>query len=210
MNQELQNILRKVSQLYQKYGIKSVTMDDVAHELGVSKKTLYLHVENKNDLVSKVLDFILDEKNCGIQDILKKDLNAIEELLEVGIHIVKTTREYNLSSEYDLKKYYPELYLKMHEVRKERMYDAVLDNIKKGKNEGLFRNNMDDIIIAKMQTSRFINMHTDEFFESKEFLNPKYILELFIYHIRGIANKKGIEVLDKTLQNIDIQEYLNN
>jgi AcrR family transcriptional regulator len=210
MNQELQNILQKVSELYQKYGIKSVTMDDVAHELGVSKKTLYLHVENKNDLVSKVLDFILEEKNCGIQDILKKDLNAIEELLEVGIHIVKTTREYNLSSEYDLKKYYPELYLKMHKVRKERMYEAVLDNIKKGKNEGLFRNNMDDTIIAKMQTSRFINMHTDEFFDSKEFLNPKYILELFIYHIRGIANKKGIEVLEKTLQNIDIQEYLNN
>lgn len=208
MNQELENILQKVSELYQKYGIKSVTMDDVARELGISKKTLYQHVENKNDLVEKVLEYILQEKNCQIEEIVHKKLNAIEELLEVGIHIVKTTKDYNLSAEYDLKKYYPELYRRMHEIRKERMYNAVLTNIKKGKEEGLFRNDMDDIIIAKMQTSRFINMHTDEFFETNEILNPKYVLELFIYHIRGIANKNGIEILEKTLQNIDIQEYL--
>lgn len=210
MNKELENILNKVGDLYNRYGIKSVTMDDVARELGISKKTLYQYVENKNDLVSKVLDFILEERNCHIQEIVTKNLNAIEELLEVGIHIVKTTRDYNLSAEYDLKKYYPDLFNKMHEIRKDRMYNAVLANIKKGKKEGLFRMDMDDEIIAKMQTSRFISMHTDEFFDANEIVNPKYILELFIYHIRGIANKKGFEVLDKTLKNIDIQEYLNN
>ena len=208
MNKELENILHKVSELYQRYGIKSVTMDDVARKLGISKKTLYIHVENKNDLVSKVLDFTLQEKNCAIDKIFDKRLNAIEELLEVGIHIVKTTREYNLSVEYDLKKYYPELYHRMHTIRKDRMYEAVLENIHKGKKEGLFRTNMDDEIIAKMQTSRFINMHTDEFFETNDILNPKYILELFIYHIRGIANKKGIEILEQTLKKINIQEYL--
>lgn len=210
MNKELENILQKVADLYQRYGIKSVTMDDVARELGISKKTLYVHVENKNDLVSKVLDYILNSRNCDMQEILNKELNAIEELLEVGIHIIKTMRDYNLSAEYDLKKYYPELYGKMHEVRKDRMFESVLNNIKKGKEEGIFRNDMDDIIIAKMQTGRFISMHTDEFFDTKEIMNPRYILELFIYHIRGIANKKGIEVLEKTLEKIDIQEYLHN
>merc|ERR1711879_680748 len=99
--------------------------------MGISKKTLYIHVENKNDLVSKVLDFTLQEKNCAIDKIFDKRLNAIEELLEVGIHIVKTTREYNLSVEYDLKKYYPELYHRMHTIRKDRMYEAVLENIHK-------------------------------------------------------------------------------
>jgi hypothetical protein len=88
------------------------------------------------------------------------------------------------------------------------MYDSVFRNIQKGKAEGLFRDDLDDEIIAKMQTSRFMNMSSDEFMNAEEMLKPQYILELFIYHIRGIANKKGIEVLEKTLENIDIQEYL--
>jgi AcrR family transcriptional regulator len=208
MNQELENILQKVGELYQKYGIKSVTMDDVAHELGVSKKTLYLYVENKNDLVSKVLDYMLNEKDCTFKKISGKKQNAIDELLEVGIYVIKSVKDYNLSTEYDLKKYYPELYTKLHKIRKERMYDSVFRNIQKGKAEGLFRDDLDDEIIAKMQTSRFMNMSSDEFMNAEEMLKPQYILELFIYHIRGIANKKGIEVLEKTLENIDIQEYL--
>jgi AcrR family transcriptional regulator len=208
MNKELENILHKVSELYQKYGIKSVTMDDVARELGISKKTLYIHVENKNDLVSKVLEFTLLERNCTIEKIINKKLNAIEELLEVGIQIVKTIKEYNPSTEYDLKKYYPELFKNLHNFRKEKMYKSILNNIQNGKDEGLFREDLDNEIIAKVQVSRFISMNTNDFFNADEVLQPKNILELFIYHIRGIANKKGLEVLEQTLNKINIQEYL--
>ena len=208
MNKELENILEKVGELYNKYGIKSVTMDDVARELGMSKKTLYQYIENKNDLVSKVLDYHLFEKDCSFKKISKKNLNAIEELLEVGVQIIKSIKDYNPSTEYDLKKYYPELFKKLHTVRKERMFESIIKNIQKGKKEGLFRDDLDEEIITKMQTSRFLNMSSDEFFDQDEIFKPKYILELFIYHIRGIANKKGIETLEKTLEKIDIKEYL--
>jgi len=208
MNKELENILQKVAELYQKFGIKSVTMDDVARELGISKKTLYQHVENKYDLVSKVLEFTLQDRDCTIQKIIDKKLNAVEELLEVGIHIVKTIKEYNPSTEYDLKKYYPELYKNLYDYRTKKMYDSILMNIQNGKKEGLFREDMDDEIIAKIQMSRFSNMKSDEFFNPDQVLQPKNILELFIYHIRGIANKKGLEILEQTLDKINIQEYL--
>lgn len=208
MDKELENILEKVGDLYNKYGIKSVTMDDVARELGISKKTLYLYVENKNDLVSKVLDYMVEKGNCNMNKLYEKQLNAIEELLQVGIHIIKTTKDYNPSTEYDLKKYYPDLHKKLHNIRKEKMYTAVLKNIQKGKMEGLFREDLDDDIIAKMQTSRFMTIGTDEIINPEDMFKPKYILELFIYHIRGIANNKGIEVLEKTLEQIDIKEYL--
>jgi len=208
MNKELENILQKVAELYQKFGIKSVTMDDVARELGISKKTLYQHVENKYDLVSKVLEFTLQDRDCTIQKIIDKKLNAVEELLEVGIHIVKTIKEYNPSTEYDLKKYYPELYKNLYDYRTKKMHNSILMNIQNGKKEGLFREDMDDEIIAKIQMSRFSNMKSDEFFNPDQVLQPKNILELFIYHIRGIANKKGLEVLEQTLDKINIQEYL--
>jgi AcrR family transcriptional regulator len=208
MNKEFENILEKVSELYNKYGIKSVTMDDVARELGISKKTLYQYVENKNELVSKVLDFVLEKGDCDYKKLYEKPLNAIDELLEVGVHIIKSVKDYNPSTEYDLRKYYPDLHKKMQDVRKEKMYSAILKNIEKGKQEGLFRDDLDDEIIAKMQTSRFLNMGSDEFMNPNDVFKPKYILELFIYHIRGIANNKGLEVLEKTLHKIDIQEYL--
>ncbi len=208
MDQELRNILTKVGELYNKYGIKSVTMDDVARELGISKKTLYIYVENKNDLVSKVLDYQLENKNCAFSDIIKKEQNAIEQLLEVGIYIIKSIADYNSSTLYDLKKYYPELSHKLHEERKKRMFDAIMGNIEKGKNEGLFRTDLNTEIIAKIQTSRFINMSSGDFFEKDNMMEPKYIMELFIYHIRGIANNKGIDVLETLLKKIDLQEYL--
>ncbi|MFC2151798.1 TetR/AcrR family transcriptional regulator [Bacteroidota bacterium] len=209
MNKELENILVKVGELYNNYGIKSVTMDDVARELGISKKTLYQYVENKNDLVSKVLDYMLDLKNCSFKEITEKDQNAIEALLEVGVYIIKSINDYNSSTLYDLKKYYPELSQKFHNIRKERMYNAIIKNIEKGKNEGLYRIDMNTEIIAKIQTSRFIHMSSGDFFDRDEMLKPQYVMELFIYHIRGIANSKGIEVLEKTLEKIDIQEYLH-
>ena len=208
MNKELENILEKVAELYNKYGIKSITMDDVAKELGMSKKTLYRYVENKNDLVSKVLDYTLYHKNCSFKEISEKNLNAIEELLEVGIYIIKSIKDYNPSTQYDLKKYYPELYTNLNQIRKERMYNAILKNIQKGKKEGLFRMDMNDEIIAQIQVSRFLNMTSSDFFNPDDIFKPQYILELFIYHIRGIANQKGLQVFDKTLNKIDIQEYL--
>ncbi|MFC2096653.1 hypothetical protein ACFLQ3_03035, partial [Bacteroidota bacterium] len=97
---------------------------------------------------------------------------------------------------------------KLHEIRTERMHTAIARNIQKGKNEGLYRTDMDDEIIAKIQVSRFINMSSNTFLNRGEMMKPQNILELFIYHIRGIANSKGIEVLEKTLKTIDIQEYL--
>ena len=208
MNKELENILLKVDELYTKYGIKSVTMDDVARKLGISKKTLYLYIKNKNELVTKVLDFKIKKLDCSLKELHEKNQNAVEELLEVGIHVIKTIKNYNPSTEYDLKKYYPDLYTRIHNNRKEKMYENVLKNVEKGKREGLFRDDLDNEIIAKMQTSRFMSMGEDEFFKPEEIFSPKTIIERFIYHIRGIANKKGIEVLEKTLQKIDIQEYL--
>ena len=208
MNKEVQNILEKVGELYNKYGIKSITMDDVARELGISKKTLYQFVENKNELVEKVLNYLLHQNDCSFKKLAERKLNAVEEVLEISIHIIKTIKEYNPSTEYDLKKYYPELYKKLNEIRKGKMYDSVIKNIIKGKNEGLYRDDLDEEIIAKMQTSRFLNISTDQVINHEEILKPRFIYEMFIYHIRGIANNKGIEVLEKTLQKIDLKEYL--
>lgn len=208
MDKELQNILIKVGELYNKYGIKSITMDDVARELGISKKTLYTYVKNKNELVEKVFVYLYEQGSCTIKELSNKNHDAVEELLEVGIFMIQSIKNYNPSTEYDLKKYYPELHARFNEIKKERMYDAILKNIEKGKKEGLFRTDMNDKIIAKIQVSRFLNMSSGDYINSSEMLQPANILELFIYHIRGIANEQGLKVLDLKLQKIKTQDFL--
>ncbi len=199
MEKEFENIVEKVSNLYQKYGIKSVTMDDVSRELGISKKTLYAYVANKEELVEKFIEYKTDQKRCNVEWIQEQELNAIEELLAVNEHVVEMLKNFNPSTEYDLKKYYPELYKNLRKHRMDSMYKAVLSNIEKGKKEGYYRTELNGEIIAKIYVSRIENSFESEMFTLEELTSAKFINEMMIYHIRGIANKKGIDFLEKKL-----------
>jgi AcrR family transcriptional regulator len=196
-NEELNTLLDRVRELYYRYGIKSVTMDDVARELGMSKKTLYQYVKDKHELVEKVLKREVHKKECDMEAVSGQSLNAIEEILEVNRQINIMSREHNPSMEYDLKKYYPELYRELHDIRRERMYNSILENLKKGKKEGLYREGLDEEIIAKLQVLRFESLTSAEVFTKEEIMSPRFFNEMFTFYIRGIANKKGMQFLEE-------------
>jgi TetR/AcrR family transcriptional regulator, cholesterol catabolism regulator len=197
MNDELKTILSKVRELYLKYGIKSVTMDDVAHELGISKKTLYLYVTDKNDLVGKVIDNEIQIRMKGIYNCSKFRFNAIEELFEISLFMNKLIREQNPATEHDLKKYYPDHYQKIVKARRQGMLKYILLNLKKGIEEGLYRDDMNEEIIAKLYLSRSESTQTNDLFTVEEFTSSRLFIELLTYHVRGIATEKGISVLEK-------------
>lgn len=196
MSEEYKFIIEKVSALYLQYGIKSVTMDDVARELGISKKTLYKYVDNKTELVSHFIDYILEQRLCNVQEIQKEKHNAIEELFKVNEYVIELLRNYNPSTEYDLRKYYPQQYEKIRKHRRTNMYQAVLANIQKGKKEGLFRSELNEDIIARVHVSRIENSFANEMFSIEELTSKEFIVEMMEYHIRGIASKKGIEFFE--------------
>jgi TetR/AcrR family transcriptional regulator, cholesterol catabolism regulator len=207
MNDELKNILTKVRILYMKYGIKSVTMDDVARELGISKKTLYQYVNDKNELVTKVVEMELLMKGEFYSKMCCPGLNAIEEIFEVHKMVRQLLKDYNPATDYDLRKYYPELFASIVKVRREMIYHNILSNLEKGKTEGLYRLDLNSEMIAKLQLSRVESAFNDEIFTQDELLSPKLFHEMFVYHIRGIANEKGIAVLDEKLKEV---ENINN
>lgn len=200
MCEELKNILTKVRCLYLKYGIKSVTMDDVAHELGISKKTLYQYVKDKNDLVEHVINLELEEGPLSHKNINWDHLNAIEEMLEVHKLIDKMIKTHNPSTEYDLKKYYPEEYQKVLKVRRERIYKFMLNNLRKGKSEGLYRSEINEEYITKLHVSRVEHAFDNNIFTSDEMSSTTLFYEVFIYHIRGVANENGIKFLEHKLK----------
>ena len=203
MNEQLKNILLKVSELYTKYGIKSITMDDVAVELGISKKTLYQYVTDKDDLVGKFIDSEIILRQEEICKCFKTDFNAIEELFEISVFMNKLMKDQNPATEHDLKKYYPHHYNKIVKTRREGIFNYILMNLKKGKAEGLYRKELNDEIIAKLYLSRVESIHLNDLFTIEEFTSMKLFMELLMYHVRGISTEEGIIVLDKKMKELE-------
>ncbi len=191
MNLKALNILKQVRRLYQRYGIKSVTMDDVAKHLGISKKTLYEYFTDKEDLVRNVFKFEHDHWAGFLGAIEDKKLNAIEELFEVYKMINAMFREFNPSMEYDLRKYYPDLFIQVKEVRRKRMFELVFDNLNKGKMEGLYRKELNAKIIAKLHVFRTESFFDNDMFTQEELISFKMFHEVFVYHLQGILNNDG-------------------
>jgi AcrR family transcriptional regulator len=204
--EKLNEILVKVAILFRKYGLKSITMDDISREVGISKKTLYLFVTDKTDLVNKVVESeLLHSKDC-YESVVSYGRNAISELFEVNRFMVEMMKRNSPSFEYDLKKHYPEAYQKILVTRRKGMYEAILANLKRGKAEGFYRDEMNEEIITKLQISRIENIYSDTMFSIEEFSTENIFKEYIIYHIRGIANAKGIKYLEENLHKFDYSE----
>lgn len=205
MNEELKTILLKAREMYMKYGIKSISMDDVAAELGISKKTLYQYVTDKDDLVGKFVENEIALRQEEICKCFKVSDNAIEELFEISIFMNKLMKDQNPATEHDLKKYYPHHYEKTVKTRREGIYSYILLNLKKGKKEGLYRQELNEEIIAKLYLSRVENIHLNDMFTIEEFTSIKLFLEILTYHVRGIATEKGVDVLEKKIKELEIK-----
>ena len=203
MNDELKNILLKVRELYMKYGIKSITMDDVAQELGISKKTLYQYVTDKDDLVGKFIDNEISVRQEEICKCFRIGFNAIEELFEISMFMNKMMKDQNPATEHDLKNIILTTYQKIVKARREGIFNYILLNLKKGKKEGLYREELNEEIIAKLYLSRVESIHLNDLFTVEEFTSTKLFMELLIYHIRGIATEKGIIVLEKKIKELE-------
>lgn len=193
-------ILKGARKLYKKYGIRSVTMDDVANHLGISKKTLYQFVKDKNELVKKVIENDLAIKNEGFTAIFEKNLNAIDELLEVNKYINKLFKEYQPGMEFDLKKYYPEYFLEVKERKRERMFKSISDNLRRGISEGLYRKELDVDLLSKLHVFRCESLIEYDVFSRDELISDHFVNEIFTYHMHGIASEKGLKYLKQINQ----------
>ena len=197
MNDKVQGILFHVSKLYHRYGIKSVTMDDVASHLCISKKTLYEYFNDKKDLVDQVLSSE-HSANCRLfDDIIHRKLNAIEELFEMYKSIKKMIQEYTPSMDYDIRKYYPDLFMKIRDQRRKSLKENSFRNIQKGKEEGLYRKDLDADLVARFNLFRIENLVDNELFTADELNSFEVFHEMFVYHLYGIMSSKGKEFFEK-------------
>lgn len=195
-------LISRISDLFKKYSIKSITMDDIAKELGISKKTLYKHFENKNDIVYQVTQGVLKSEYEGLYKLFKQYSNAIDQLLVTSKYIASNLRFLNPSLTYDMNKYYPHIWEKLISQRRESILNLINQNLKTGIEQGLYQRNLNTNIIAVFYCSlldvkgfEIVNDSLNEDFDNM-------FNTLFMYHIHGIANNLGIEYLEKQYKNL--------
>jgi AcrR family transcriptional regulator len=174
-------------------------MDDVSHELGISKKTLYECVSDKSELVKHVMKMMFDLHAEKLAQISKSGLNAMEELLEVNRLMTKMVKDLNQTLLYDLKKYYPELYHEMMTEQLGNMQAAVRQNLIRGQEEGLYRNDMNVDVISRLHMVRMDFHLSHDALMTGSLESDEMMREVFIYHLHGIASEKGLNLLNEKL-----------
>lgn len=210
MEDKLTDILRETTQLFIKYGIRSLSMDDICRELGISKKTMYQYVSNKNELVVKVLNGIVNGAICSIDRAKPQNLNAIDLLLWVSQHVAEKFQNFNPAMSFDLNKYYPEEYKAFVKSKKEILAELVKLNLQQGVENGFYREDLDHELIARLYVHNLETIQDPEFTNSEDFTFDKIFNVLFDSHIRSICNAKGIAYYEEQLRNNTTNENIVN
>jgi AcrR family transcriptional regulator len=193
-------ILLKATEMFLTLGFKSVTMDDIAAEMGISKKTIYQHFSTKPDLVKEVTLKLFESISCGIDTISENNLNPIEELFEIKNFVLQHLKNESASPIYQLQKYYPKIHSTLKKKQFEKMDDCVIRNLKKGIELGLYRKEIMIEAIGRLYFAGMSSLKDVELFPTEMF-NVKDLQNQYLeYHLRGICTKKGIDNLEKLIK----------
>ena len=185
-----------VQPLFKRVGIKSVSMDDIAREMGVSKKTLYQLVDNKEDLVAKVMqeDFECDKAIFARNADEAND--AIDEFLRNSRYFIREMREMSPSTLHDLQKYYPVIWREMFQNHHKQFQQDLVRNLERGMEEGLYRDSLDPEVIATLYSGMMGMLIDRQAFPNHDRPMSEVIRQMTEYHFNGIVNQFGRDRLD--------------
>lgn len=195
-----QKILKTAVDMFLNYGFKSVTMDDIANEMGISKKTIYVHFPNKTKLVEATTLYMFETISCGIDHICALEKNPIEEVFDVKKFVMEHLKNEKSSPQYQLQKYYPKIFASLKSKQFEVMQGCVIENLNRGIKLGLYRDNINVNFISRIYFNCMVTLKDQELFPLKAF-SMNTLMEYYLeYHLRGICTPKGLEKLNKILE----------
>ena len=193
-----EKIIVKAKDMFLRLGFKSITMDDIAGEMCISKKTIYKYFANKELLIEESVQIIHKEVNEIINEIINKNYNAIEENFEIRRMFDEMFKATDTSPIYQLKKHYPEVYQKVLTYQVEMCESCFRENIEKGILQGLYRKEINVNAYVKFYYSLIFTINENTRSEREAFALEMEALE---YHTRAMATEKGITELEKHLLN---------
>lgn len=194
-----ETIIEKASELFLNLGFKSVTMDEIAHSLGVSKKTLYKYFSNKTSLVTAVTTTMFQRISCGIDHLCSIDLNPIDEIFAIKKLVMENLKDEKSSPQYQLQKYYPKIFSSLKQKQFQIMQECVIENLEKGIKLGVYRENIEVDFISRIYFIGITGIKDNDMFPLKTYAMKTLMNQYLEYHLRGICTQKGILQLEKQL-----------
>ncbi|PWA06903.1 TetR/AcrR family transcriptional regulator [Flavobacterium psychrotolerans] len=194
-------IIAKATDLFLKLGFKSVTMDDIACEMCISKKTIYKYFCNKEILIAETTEIVHKAIHQSIDTIVAKNHNAIEENFEIRKMFKEMFKTGEASPAYQLRKHYPEIYDKVMSREINECNAVFKQNIEKGIEQGLYRKDISIVTYVGFYYTLIFSINGNTSSENKA---KELELQALEYHTRAMATPKGIIELEKQLLHFNI------
>ena len=192
-----ERIAQKAHDLFLKYGIRSISMDEIATQLGMSKKTIYQFYSDKDALVDSVIDIVVNanEEECSMQREISE--NPVHEVFVAMDMVQEMLRTMNPTIVYDLQKYHPAAHEKLNNHKNKFLYKQVKENLEKGIELQLYRSDIDTDIIARFRIATVFLLFNTDTFPLGKFNISATMEEVTIHFLYGLTTSKGQKLIQK-------------
>jgi AcrR family transcriptional regulator len=193
-----ERILQAAARLFMELGVRSVSMDEVAKVLSISKKTIYKHYQDKNQLVFDTISKHISEMETNTSFIMSKEDNPVLQIAKIADFVLEMNKNVHPSVLFDLQKFYPDSYSHLIEHRNRYALQSVNQNLKKGIEQGLFRNDMNRQRVARIYMCLIFSMFQNTLFEGEDHrdFRDEYI-ETIKYHLHAVTTEKGKSIFNE-------------
>ena len=190
-------IVKGAEELFMRYGVRSVSMDDIARQLGISKKTLYLHFADKEELISVVSHTHMNRDREEFEQVRKDSKNSIEELARLSVCMRKNMEELNPSLLFDLQKFHPKAWSYWVDFKNKYIKETVIRNLKQGIEEGYYRPEINPEILATMRIELVQIAFDPELFPKGKYKLADVQMQIFEHFVYGVLTDKGRKLFAK-------------
>jgi AcrR family transcriptional regulator len=192
-----EKILKISLELFFKYGIKRVTMDDIAKELGMSKKTIYQYYKEKDDIVNQLCEVEMEKHKKKFEDVFSQSNDPIHEIMLISENMKDMMQHINPIFFLDLQKFHPKAFVQFQAFKEDCAYKDILRNIKKGKEEGYYKAEIDEEFAARYRLAQIDMLMFGNYFSFDKLSFSKsheLVLDMFVY---GISTLKGHRLINE-------------
>src|SRR5205085_7941658 len=205
-----EKLLRGAEELFFKYGVRSVSMDDIARHLSVSKKTLYQYFADKDEIVTQLALAHLTMIKSRFDGIAIGAKNALDELMRINTCMSKVMQGMNATLLFDLRKYHSKAWEQWTEHRTKHIRESVVRNIKQGIGEGLFRSNLNPEILAAIRIETIQMLFDTQLFPADTYNLIDVHAQALDHFMYGLLTDKGRKLYEKYKQepvNLELIPY---
>jgi AcrR family transcriptional regulator len=196
-----ENIVCGSLELFFRYGIKSVSIDDIANYLGISKKTFYHYFENKDEAIEVAANSLIERSKSYIVEIANDKADSLSKLFSMYQKLISQFNTCNPRFIYDIKKYYPDIFQIFTRFENNNLYEMITNIIKQGKEEGFFRKEIDEKNVFKFYQSRFTAIIDGSLLPGKRTSDPVFF-DFIIMGVIGITTIEGHKKLELKLNDL--------